>query len=228
MAWTKRDLERSYSCNPELFAFLRKHRGWTQAQLAHYAGYSKRLISKAEAGEPIRAQAISDLAEALSMPDEPVYPEDLISDPVELAKAYIAAEYKEQKNAFQAIKHFLDEDIVLLLEGDPAIFPFAGEHRGHAGVERAFAIFFSVIQAPANHDHTPWYTFHTRGNEVIIWGESWLHPIGQPMREPIKLVHRMKFLRGKIAFIEVLYDSLAGARALGYQPSMQNPEEYAS
>jgi hypothetical protein len=82
-----------------------------------------------------------------------------------------------------------------------------------------------VIQAPANHDHTPWYTFHAQGNEVIIWGESWLHPIGQPMQEPMKLVHRMKFLRGKIAFIEVLYDSLAGAKNLGYKTALKDFRE---
>ncbi len=214
MAWAKSDLKRSYPCNGELLSYLRERKGWTQTELAHFAGYSKRLVCKAEAGEPISTAVIADLADALAVPDGPVYPEDLITDPVSLAKAYIAAEYVEQKNTFNAIRHFLDDDIAIHLAGDPQSIPFAGEHQGIAAVERAFAIFFSIMEVPVGHDHEPWYQFLGQGNEVIVWGESWMHPIGRPMQQPLKLVHRMKFRRGKLLLVEVIFDSLEGARLL--------------
>lgn len=76
--------------------------------------------------------------------------------------------YIEQKNIFRAIRHFLDEDIVFRIAGDPAIIPFAGEHRGLAAVERGFAQFFSVLEAPRNHDHTACYHYLAQGKDVIV------------------------------------------------------------
>lgn len=220
MAWTKRDLKRSYPCNKELLGFLRERKGWTQSELGHFSGYSKRLICKAEAGKPICSDAINDLAESLSIPDDPIYPEDLISDPVKMAQDYIAALYIHQKDIVQAIRHFLDEEIAIRLPGDPDLIPFAGEHHGIAEVERAFEIFYSILEVPANHDHTEYYTYLGQGNEVIVWGESWIHPIGAPMTAPMRLVHRMRFRRGKLLLVDVVYDSLHGKRVL-------HPEEYA-
>jgi transcriptional regulator with XRE-family HTH domain len=196
---------------------VRYHReriGWTQRQLAKAAGYSERLVSKAEAGKPISAATVADLAMALSTAEAPVYPEDLIVDPVQLAKQYIAAEYTPPHRVVDAIRHFLDEDVVIRLAGDPATIPFAGEHRGIAAVERVFDIFFSVLEVPPGHDPTPWYQFVGQGNEVVIWGKSWMHPIGRPMERPIDLVHRMKFRRGKLIEVEVVFDSLEGSRVL--------------
>ena len=135
MAWTKRDLKRSYPCNKELLTFLRERKGWTQGELAKKSGYSQRLICKAEAGEPICCHAINDLAETLSLPEDCIYPEDLISDPVKMAHDYIAGLYIQQKDIVQAIRHFLDEDITIRLPGDPDMLPFAGEHCGIAAVE---------------------------------------------------------------------------------------------
>lgn len=214
MAWTTSDPARSYRCNVDLLTFLRKRKGWTQAELAQHSGYSKRLICKAESGGQISAQAIDDLAESLSTAEDRIYPEGLISDPVALAKEYIAAEYACQEKVVDAMRHFLDDEIVIRLAGDPAKFPFAGEHRGIAGVERLFEAFFSVLEAPVGHDPTPWYQFLGQGNEVVVWGKTWIHPIGKPMKEPLDLVHRMKFRRGKLIEVDVVFDSLEGSRRL--------------
>jgi transcriptional regulator with XRE-family HTH domain len=79
----------SHVCNPELLVFRRRRKGWTQFELARAAGYTERLISKAESGRPISRQAIVDIAEALSFPDHPLAPEDLICNPLTLARQYI-------------------------------------------------------------------------------------------------------------------------------------------
>jgi transcriptional regulator with XRE-family HTH domain len=207
MPWEATNLRKSYVCNPELLRFVRERRGWTQRELAVAAGYSERLVSKAESGRSISATAVADLAEALSSETHPVFPEDLVSDPVALAKQYIAAHYVHQKDIIANVRHFLDEKIVHRLPGDPSVIPFAGECRGIDELERIFQIFFSLIEAPANHDFESCYRYLAQGNEVIVLGESWLQPIGKPMTEPMLLTHHMKFRKGRIYFIEVRYDT---------------------
>jgi transcriptional regulator with XRE-family HTH domain len=207
MAWEKRNLRKSYVCNGDLLRFVRERRGWTQRELATAAGYSERLVNKAESGRAISAAAMNDLAEALSTGEQPIYPEDLISDPLALAKEYIAAHYVHQKNIIPEVRHFLDENIVHRLPGDSAVIPFAGVCHGIDELDRTFQIFFSLVEAPANHDYESCYKYVAQGNEVMICGESWLHPIGAPMSEPMLLTHHLKFRRGKIYFIEVRYDT---------------------
>lgn len=206
--------KRSYSCNSELFTYLRERKRWTQQELAVASGYSERLINKAESGRRISTAAIEILAETLSLPEEPISLEDLICDPVSLAKEYIDALYIHQGNIIPAIRHFLDDDVVFWIAGDPAVIPFAGEHRGIAEVESAFKIFFSVIQAPEQMEREPQVTYLTQGRDVIIWGESWLHPIGAPLKKPMMLTQRMTFHKGKLVRFEDIFDTLEGARVL--------------
>ncbi len=214
MAWKEPPLKRSYACNSDLLVFLRERKGLTQNELSQAAGYSERLISKAEAGQPISTATVADLAEALSSENEPVYPEDLITDPVSLAKEYMAALHTKGNGIVEAIQRFLDDEMILRITGDPKHFPFAGEHCGIEAVRRAFDLFFSILEAPANHDHAADYRYVGQGNEVILWGKSWIHPIGQPMERPIPIAHRFVFERGKLVLLEDVYDTLAGSESL--------------
>lgn len=214
MRWREPPQHKSYACNGELIASLRQQRGWTQRELAQQSGYSERLVSKAEAGQSISARTVSDLAETLSTDGEPVYPEDLICDPIALAMAYIAAEYEHPGSNVEKVRHFLDENLVTRLNGDPQVIPFAGEHHGIDGLQRAYDIFYSIIEPPPNHDWRPWYKFANQGNEVIVWGQNWMGPIGCPMTRPMQLVHRFVFSRGKLVISEVLFDPAEGARLL--------------
>lgn len=214
MAWKEPPLKRAYACNVDVLVYLRERRGWTQQQLGKVTGYSERLISKAEAGKTVSTATIADLADAFSTADKPIYPEDLISDPVKLAKEYIAAVYSQGKRMVDAIQHFLADDVVFRIAGDPEQIPFAGEHRGIEAVRRSLDIFFSILEAPADHDHEPHYRFFGQGNEVSMWGESWIHPIGQPMEKPISISHRFVFQRGKLILLEDVFDTLAGKEAL--------------
>lgn len=214
MPWQEKPLQKSYACNGGLVSFLRQKRGWTQRELAKQSGYSERLVSKAEASQPISASTVSDLADTLSDGDDLVHPEDLVSDPVAMAKAYIAAEYEHPGNNVDRIRHFLDENVVMRLNGDPEVIPFAGEHHGIEGVQRAYDIFFSLIEVPPNHDWRPWYKFASQGNEVIVWGQNWMGPIGHPLTKPLQLVHRFVFRRGKLVIKEVLFDAAEGAEYL--------------
>ncbi|MFN3148584.1 helix-turn-helix domain-containing protein [Bremerella sp.] len=59
-------MKHTYKCNRDFLRELRLNNGWTQAELAKRAGYSERLIGKAESGSPIARDTIVDIADALS------------------------------------------------------------------------------------------------------------------------------------------------------------------
>jgi len=203
---------RSYPCNAELLNFLRERRGWTQFEFAAIAGYSERLINKAESGRPISTAAIEILAETLSTPDAPVYFEDLICDNIGLAKEYIDQFHVHQKNAAHAIRHFLDDDVTFWVSGDPKVFPFAGEHYGFEGVNHFFQAFFSVLEVPENYDYKAGYSYLAQGQDVIIWGVTWVHPIGTPMDKPVVLTHKLTFRKGNLVRLEDLFDTQKAAQ----------------
>ena len=214
MTWTKKDLKRSYVCNADLLLQLREWRGWTQAELAERVGYTTRLLCKAESGKPISTLAIDSLAEAFSTPEETVYPEDLISDPVRLAKEFMTAFYLHREKMISATRYFLDDDAVFVFSGNPDEIPFAGEHIGIAAVEHCFALFFSLLEAPETYDVEKSYQFLSRGNEVIVWGATWFHPIGVEVDSPMKITIQMKFRRGKMWYFNNRFDTLEGAKLL--------------
>lgn len=214
MPWKKIDLKRSYSCNTELLLKLRENKGWTQQKLASVAGYSERLIRKAESGQPVSTNAIEVIAESLSNGEEEVHPEDLICDPVALAKAFTAAVYSGNPDLLGQIRHFLDDKIVFHFSGDAAHIPFAGVHRGIDEVEAAFKIVFSILEAPADFDYEPYYNYISAGSSVFIQGQTWLHPIGQPMEAGVEIAILMKFRRGKLWHYQDWLDTETGSKIL--------------
>lgn len=195
------------SCNPVLLKSLREKRRLTQSALAAAAGYTERLIVKAESGATLSRETIEDLAAALSTPNEPIYPEDLTTDLIQLARAYVHAVYTYQKDAVSHIRHFLDDDIVFIIPGDPAIIPFAGERRGFEAVHEAFQIFFSILEVPPGHDYRPHYQFLCQGTDVVVWGKSYTHPIGHPLPEPMPVSNLMQFRKGKLYRFQDQYDT---------------------
>ncbi len=222
MPWTMDGVKPSYCCNPALMKYFREQRGLTQAELSRAAGYSERLINKAESGRSISKETIADLAEALSSPEKTIYPEDLICDPVVFARQYIDAFYIHQKEAMPHIESFLDESVVFHVQGDPQEIPFAGTFHGHAGVADMIEKFFSVLMVPEDYDHRPHYQFLGSGNEVVVWGKSWIHTIGHPLVEPVVISIRMEFLKGKMIKFDDRYDVKSAAEGIAKLRSTEN------
>ena len=213
--WQSDNPQATYACNPELLKFLREKLGLTQAELAKSAGYSDRLIRKAESGHSISSETVEVLAEALTTEQQKIYPEDLISHPAELAKQYIAAVYIHQADVVSKVRHFLDEDVVFKINGDPQTIPFAGIHCGIDTLDRVFReLFFTCLEVPRGHDHSPHYQYISQGTEVVVWGESWIHPIGRPLEKPMPISNLMKFRRGKMIYMEDNFDTEYGAKVL--------------
>lgn len=210
-------MSRAFACNRDFLRQLRLRNGWTQADLARRAGYSERLISKAEAGSPIARETISDLAEALSSEEEKLHWEDLACDPVQLAQRYIYAFHVHRQNTIEVLEDMIDPEVVFRIAGNPAEIPFAGEHHGIDAVRQSFKIFFSVLEVP-EHDFEKCFQYIGQGPNAIIWGESWIHPIGRPLQSPIQISNLLKFRRGKLIFLDDCYDTAAGAACLNDGP----------
>jgi transcriptional regulator with XRE-family HTH domain len=210
---------RSRSCNPQLFKFLREKRGLTQSELARLAGFSERLIVKAEAGKQLSPKTIQVLAEVLGDGQQQLYPEDLTCDPVSLARQYTDALHQHQASLVDAIRHFLDDDVVFRIAGDPAVIPFAGEHRGIDAIDRGFKLFFSVLEVPEGLDYKPDYHYLSQGNDVVVWGKSWIHPRGAPLTRPMSISNLLRFRRGKLVLFEDNYDTHWAAQVVSEQQS---------
>lgn len=210
------------ACNAELLTQLRKKRGWTQQELATRSGYSERLIGKAEAGKTVSLSTIEDLAETLSEPDETVFLEDLVNDPVAKARTFIFAMYHERHGVIDATRHFLHEDIVVQFPGDPDIFPFAGTHVGIAAARKAFQAFDDVLEPPADLSELDDFKFLSTGHGALVWGKTWTHPIGHPVTDPVLLAIRMDFQRGKLICFDDCFDTQAAA--IAFEQASQRQE----
>ncbi|MEW4561650.1 helix-turn-helix domain-containing protein [Bremerella sp. JC770] len=190
---------------------LRLSNGWTQAELAKRAGYSERLIGKAESGLPIARDTIADIADALSESAQSrVYWEDLACDPVQLAWKYLEALHDYQADAIDYMRPFLAEDVVVIVAGDPEKFPFAGKHVGIEEVDRIYKVFFSIMEAPQTPAYQDCYQVIAQGANAVIWGESWIHPIGHPIKTPVRFNKKLTFRRGKLIQIEDCFDTATG------------------
>lgn len=197
----------SSACEPVLLRQLREQRGWTQATLAAKSGYSLRLISKMESGKSISPQSLQDVADALSLPERPVSVDDLTSDPVGLARQYFAAMYEQRENMFVAIRHFLDDDVVFNIPGEPAQIPFSGVYHGLEGFQEFCRKFFACLEVPVGHDHLPHYTYAANVTDVMVWAKSWIHPKGHPFQLPMPISHLMRFRHGKLVLLEDSFDT---------------------
>ena len=207
MSWTKRDLKRSYPCNTQLLKYLREQRNWSQRKLAEVAGYSERLIGKVESGGSVATSTIEVLAKALNSESIPVCPEDLISDPVALAKAYTKAFHELQRDMIGRIRCFTEDQAVFHVLGDPMSIPLAGIHEGIDEFAIAINKFFDVFEILDNEDgsirtQTESFDYVAQGNDVVVWGKTWIQPIGIKAQSPVPIAQRLRFRGGKLYCVE--------------------------
>lgn len=210
VGWEQPPDKKSLACIPGSLVFYRKRRGWTQKELAQAAGYTPRLVGKAESGKPISVQTIEDLADALSDQDYPVHPEDLVTNRVELAKLFVYGSYEYGKETFSRIQRFLSPKIEWIFDGSPSEVPFAGRHVGLEAVEKALELFFELLEAPADCDYRDTHAFlinESDPNELIVWGKSFFYVKGQPIRDLMSIQVRMLFYRGRLIHVDDRYDT---------------------
>lgn len=205
--------QRSVPCNGELLSRLRKQLRWTQAQLAQRAGYSERLIVKAESGASIAVQTLSTLCDTFGEAGVTAELEDLMNDPAARAKEFIHSLYFEEADVIDKTLHFLHDDVVFRFQGDPDVFPFAGEHNGIDAARNAFGLFFSVLEVLDDKSELDEYEYLSTGTGAVIFGHSTFTPRGGKLDEPIKIAVRVEFQKGKMILFDDRFDTQAGERA---------------
>ena len=206
MSWTKKELRQSYHCNGELLKKTRTSRNWSQRRLAQHAGYSQRLISKAEAGGRLTVATLEVLAQALSTATHTVFPEELIGSPEALAKTFHYAVHHFQTEMFDRVKHFIDDEVIFHIHGDRAVIPFAGIYEGLDGFRDAIETFFRTMEIPEKEKLSRTYEYFTDHDEVIVLGETNIHPVGHPRQKPKPVSQLMRFRDRKLVHFEDRHD----------------------
>ena len=227
MAWTRTQLERSYVCNLQMLKFFRKRKGLSQQQLCDDADVSVRVVIKAETGTPISTASIDKFAPALSTPEHTVFPEDLISHPLELAKQFVNALHVDQVGILNAVGDMIDPQAEFRIVGDPKTIPFAGLHRGPRAYRRALKKFYQIFEIPAEFDHTTAYEYFLKGTEVVLWGRMGLKLIGSD--KPAAMVQhrkRFRYRRGLLLFFEDHYDICEGERKVANAAEVHGKRVY--
>lgn len=122
-------------------------RGLTQTELAKQAGYSERLVRKAEAGGTLSMNTIEDLAEALSCQDRKVVSSDLCSFPEAIARKFVDCYDEHQQQMLDCCADLLAGDFVFHCAGEPNSL-VAGEWRGVDGFQAWLDKLFSIAHRP--------------------------------------------------------------------------------
>lgn len=203
MHWKYPPTSRTLACNGEAIRHLRARRGLTQAELASLAGYSRRLVAKAEAGQSVNTATIEVLCEALSTAESPVTPEELVVSPRDIARRIIEAYAKHERQCVAHCSEYLAEDLQVVAPGDPTVLPFAGDRESIDGFDDFWGAFFSVMDRPDKKIVLEHLRIVADGNEVAVLTKencTFLGAGGQG--PPIPICVLMTFEHGKLVRFE--------------------------
>ncbi len=193
--------------NGRLLRERRRRRRWTQEELAARSGYSVRLIAKAEAGGSLHPDTIEILAATLDTPDHRLTPEDLIHDPLALARRFIRAYARHERDTVAACRSLLSPRVTAWVDGDPRQIPFAGRYESIDGLDRFFHTFFGLFYRPDKAMFAA-PAMLSQGNRVVAWGHERVAFHGTPPlpRGGLVTIH-MVFERGRLAQLQGFYNT---------------------
>lgn len=187
---------------------LRIARGWSQAELARRAGYSDRLIRKAELGGNLDIQTIRDIAEALSQMDSMVTFETLVHDGISIAKKFVYGYDYLGREMVPTIEPYLAEDFVFHVAGDPTTAPFIGDWIGAAGMQQFFDIYFGIVKREKGSLEAT----YTAGDNVVLANyKDTLQVADQPPTVLWVYLH-FYFRDGQLYRLEDRYDTQTAVR----------------
>jgi transcriptional regulator with XRE-family HTH domain len=207
MSWKTPPRERSIECNGEIFLYYRRQRGWTQQELADAAGFSQRLIAKAESGSRLSPETIDVLAQTLSTNGQTVYPEDLIASPRAMAAEFLRAYATHEAEMVSHCRDIFSPDLKVHFPGGPAAAPLSGVHEGIDAFDEFCHNFFRIFQRPDKWMAEQTAVFTAEGNKVIVAFFDCLANAHIPPSAgggPVVLV--MQFERGKLSSVHHLFD----------------------
>lgn len=215
-------------CNGKLISLLRKQIGWTQGELARRAGFTERLIVKAEAGQSVASATLEILSQTLREAGIVVSLRDLASDPATLARMFFLSACEFGPIAFERNANFISDEIIVHFAGDPSVFPFAGTHSGIDAAKLAFASFHQVLQPLKDQfeiEVVPFFTAGQQGQGAIVWGETRADSRNS-MSCSMKFEIKVHFKEGLMTVFDYRFDTLAGARQMADSLKEKNVEAY--
>lgn len=199
---------RSYPVNGKHLKDLRVSRGWTQAELSRRAGYTVRVISKAEGSNSLDLDTIRAIAQALSQSDGQVSAKQLMLDMKSIAAEFIDALDRYGAEMVPQIEHYLAPDFLWVCPGDPAVAPFIGQWHGAEGLRNFFSIYCGVFRRLPATD----VTFAVAENAVIVRYLETAY-LGDQLCGPIRINMHFQFRDGLIVRVDDDYDTHGGAEA---------------
>jgi transcriptional regulator with XRE-family HTH domain len=197
-------------------------RGWTQLQLARSAGYSERLIRKAEKGGTLDIATIQDIAEALSAPDHAVSVDSLTVDIAAIAKRWVESWEQLEVRMVPEVESLLAEGFEFVCPGEPGIVPFTGTFKGTDGMQEWLDLYFSCVQRTKNIE-----VEYMVGEDTVL--ARWLEHgtfLGMPA-PPVRINMHFRFIDGLIVRIVDDYDTQTAATTASTALSRQielNPQ----
>ncbi|WP_425397135.1 nuclear transport factor 2 family protein [Aeoliella sp.] len=210
MGWKQQPAGRSLQCNGETIRHHREHHGWTQQQLAQRAGYSARVVAKAEANGTLRPDTIDHLADALSTAARPVHPEDLVFSPKAIARQIMENYARYEKDCSRHCHEFLADDFELIVPGDASVLPFCGTYHGRDGFDKFWENFFSVMERHDKDIILRTMRVFAEGNNVVIFTRECGSFVGQPgPHTSTPLAFLFEFERGKLKRMEDHFNAAA-------------------
>lgn len=188
---------------------LRSHRiarGWTQAELAKAAGYTERLVSKAENGGSLEITTIQDLAEALSTPDKIVSFASLTLDIAAIARKWVETFARLETRMLSEMESLFTTDFEFVCPGDPQMAPFVGTWKGTKGLQQWLDLFFGFFEKTVNEE-----VEYMVGEGTVI--ARWLATCTYQGVQcpPVRINMHFQFENGLIARIVDDYDTHTGS-----------------
>jgi transcriptional regulator with XRE-family HTH domain len=193
--------------NGKLLRHLRTSRGWTQKELARRAGYTERLVRKAEHGGSLDFQTAVDLADALSLDTTTIAATDLDLDRslIWIAERILFGPVLHGTEDLREINLFLSPDFVLHVSGSPSKSIFAGTWKSVSGFRAFLEAFHKTIRRTTQELDVAFTT-----SELLVsarYRESfWVE--GQPVNAFWVNLH-FHFAGTLVQAIDVEYDTLS-------------------
>lgn len=213
----------SFRCNGELVRFYRQQLGWTQLDLANRAGCSERTVRKIEKGDPIRRETVAALATALSTPAQPLTADDLTTDPLAVAQAFMRAYFRYRENTGRECPHLFHPQILMVVHTASDALGFGGTFVGPEGIDRMIREAYSRV-VPVEEEFGRWYV---TGSRVAVMRRQWLCPANDLTgpRTEVWILHEYAVEAGLITRVDTYFDSQAYERATFYtRDRSESPE----
>lgn len=190
--------------NTQMLRELRLKRGWSQKDLAEKAGYSDRLVRKAECGGKLDVETIRNIAEALSTLEEEVTLDLLTSDVLAIAKTFMQVFDELGDGTVPSVEYYIAPEFVLHVTCAVESIPLQGSWFGHTGFQAFLDLFFGRFSRVPK-TLTPLYAVGT--DFVVARYTDTLHAAGRP-DTAIQVYRHFHFRDGLLSRIDDLYDKI--------------------